>query len=172
MNQYPNPNSGTVEIKIEENVENFTKWNELDEGKTLLCSICLEELVNEENTILECHGCEIKVHKSCACAFEKHISMREREMQIQSHKSLLQSYNRQKQQFPGSVFPEAQEQNLIIEFVPKSDSNVKRLLSTREDVFPKYNERYFEKAFSKYYKIKDKTKLKDSERTLYLMTKL
>ena len=62
--------------------------------------------------------------------------------------------------------------NLIIEFVPKSDSNVKRLLSTREDVFPKYNERYFEKAFSKYYKIKDKTKLKDSERTLYLMTKL
>ncbi len=59
--------------------------------------------------------------------------------------------------------------NLIIEFVPKSDSNVKRLLATREDIFKKYDEKHFEEAFLKFYQIKEKRKIQDSERILYLM---
>lgn len=60
---------------------------------------------------------------------------------------------------------------LIIEFVPKEDSNTQRLLATREDIFKNYNEKEFEKTFSKLYKINKKEKLEGSERTLYLMEK-
>jgi hypothetical protein len=42
---------------------------------------------------------------------------------------------------------------LIIEFIPKSDSQVKRLLSSRVDIFPDYTKVDFENAFSKYYGI-------------------
>ncbi len=58
---------------------------------------------------------------------------------------------------------------LIIEFVPKSDSQVKRLLATREDVFPDYNQAGFEQAFSRYFTILSAEKLEGSERTLYLL---
>jgi len=58
---------------------------------------------------------------------------------------------------------------LILEFVPKSDSQVEKLLATREDVFPNYNEEGFEEAFSSFYKIVNKVKIEGSERTLYLM---
>jgi hypothetical protein len=58
---------------------------------------------------------------------------------------------------------------VIIEFVPKSDSQVKRLLSTRKDIFPKYNEAGFEEAFGEYFKIEQKTSVPGSERTLYLL---
>jgi ribosomal protein L11 methylase PrmA len=58
---------------------------------------------------------------------------------------------------------------LIIEFVPKSDSQVRRLLATREDVFPDYNEAGFEQAFGQYFKIMAAEKLGGSERTLYLL---
>jgi len=57
---------------------------------------------------------------------------------------------------------------LIIEFVPKSDSQVKRLLATREDVFPDYNETGFEQAFNRYFTILSAEKLGGSERTLYM----
>jgi hypothetical protein len=58
---------------------------------------------------------------------------------------------------------------LIIEFVPKSDSQVERLLATREDIFPDYNLNGFEAAFSKHFSIQRKDEVKGSERTLYLM---
>ncbi len=58
---------------------------------------------------------------------------------------------------------------LIIEFVPKSDSQVKRLLSTREDVFDKYNQADFEKYFSNYFEIMETVPVGESERTLYLL---
>ena len=61
---------------------------------------------------------------------------------------------------------------LIIEFVPKSDSKVKILLSTREDIFDNYNEQGFEDSFSTYYNILNKEKIAGSERYLYLMRKL
>jgi len=58
---------------------------------------------------------------------------------------------------------------LVIEFVPKSDSQVQRLLSTREDIFVDYTQRVFESEFRKYYKIENSVKIKESERILYLM---
>ena len=58
---------------------------------------------------------------------------------------------------------------LIIEFVPKHDSQVKRLLATREDIFPDYNETGFERAFSRYFTILEAEKLGGTERTLYLL---
>jgi hypothetical protein len=61
--------------------------------------------------------------------------------------------------------------SLIIEFVPKSDSQVQRLLATREDIFPDYNQQVFEDEFSKYFTIQGSERIKDSERTLYLMAK-
>lgn len=59
----------------------------------------------------------------------------------------------------------------IVEFVPKSDSQVKRLLATRKDIFPDYNEEGFEKAFGKYFTMVKKVSIQGSERTLYLFTK-
>ncbi|MFH0881941.1 MAG: class I SAM-dependent methyltransferase [bacterium] len=62
-------------------------------------------------------------------------------------------------------------EHLIIEFVPKEDSQVKRLLSTREDIFPDYNESGFEKAFSSTFKLVNKETIEGSLRTMYLMSK-
>ena len=61
--------------------------------------------------------------------------------------------------------------SLIIEFIPKSDSNAQRLLATREDIFPNYTQEAFESEFSKLFKIQASVNIKNSERTLYLMTK-
>ena len=58
---------------------------------------------------------------------------------------------------------------LIIEFIPKSDSQVERLLSTMQDIFPDYNQTGFETAFNRFFNIIEKTPIDDSERTLYLM---
>ena len=60
---------------------------------------------------------------------------------------------------------------LIIEFVPRTDSQVKRLLATREDIFSQYSKEGFEKAFSKYYKIQEEQTIINSERILYFMLK-
>ena len=58
---------------------------------------------------------------------------------------------------------------LIIEFVPKSDSQVERLLSTREDIFPDYTQSAFERSFGEYFEIQRSEAVPDSDRTLYLM---
>ncbi len=58
---------------------------------------------------------------------------------------------------------------LIIEFVPKSDSQVKRLLLTRDDIFENYDKKFFEIEFSKFFKIINSKKILDSERTIYIM---
>ena len=60
---------------------------------------------------------------------------------------------------------------LIIEFVPKEDSQVERLLATREDIFDNYDEESFEKAFSRFFSIEQKASVEGTERTLYLMNK-
>jgi ribosomal protein L11 methylase PrmA len=60
-------------------------------------------------------------------------------------------------------------QTLIVEFVPKSDSQVQRLLSTREDIFADYSRQDFEKYFSTYFQIEDAVEIKGTHRTLYLM---
>ena len=61
---------------------------------------------------------------------------------------------------------------LIIEFVPKTDSQVQRLLSMRKDVFPNYNKESFEEEFSQYFKIQKMSQVGDSNRVLYLMKKI
>ncbi|MEW6111140.1 MAG: SAM-dependent methyltransferase [Thermodesulfobacteriota bacterium] len=58
---------------------------------------------------------------------------------------------------------------LIIEFVPKSDSQVQRMLTTREDIFPNYTQEGFESAFSEYFTIMESGRVALSERTIYLM---
>jgi ribosomal protein L11 methylase PrmA len=60
---------------------------------------------------------------------------------------------------------------LIIEFVPKKDSQVKKLLISREDIFPDYTFEGFEKAFAEFFKTVRVEDIKDSERRLYLMKK-
>ncbi len=60
---------------------------------------------------------------------------------------------------------------LIIEFVPKGDSQVNILLATRKDIFPNYNEKGFEEAFKTRYNVIQKARIKGSKRTLYLMKK-
>jgi len=59
--------------------------------------------------------------------------------------------------------------HLIIEFVPKNDSQVQRLLATREDVFPTYHQAGFEQAFAGNFEILEQIDIEGSERTLYLM---
>ena len=58
---------------------------------------------------------------------------------------------------------------LIIEFVPKDDSQVKLLLKTRNDIFDFYNINNFKQDFSKYFTIIEEKQVKDSKRTLFLM---
>lgn len=58
---------------------------------------------------------------------------------------------------------------LIIEFVSKDDSQVKKMLSTREDVFEHYDEFEFENKFKKNFTILKKEVIKQSNRILYLM---
>lgn len=59
--------------------------------------------------------------------------------------------------------------NLIIEFVPKEDSQVKRLLASREDIFSDYTQAGFESAFSQHFKIEKAQVVNTSLRVLYLM---
>jgi ribosomal protein L11 methylase PrmA len=61
---------------------------------------------------------------------------------------------------------------LIIEMVPKEDSQVQRLLAAREDIFPHYTLEGFESAFSNDFEIKEKKEIVGSCRTLYLMSKI
>jgi hypothetical protein len=58
---------------------------------------------------------------------------------------------------------------LVIEFVPKSDSQVRKLLASRADIFPNYTFDGFESAFEASFKIREKVAVQESERFLYLM---
>jgi hypothetical protein len=58
---------------------------------------------------------------------------------------------------------------LLIEFVPKTDSQVERLLASREDIFEHYTHEGFEKAFGHFFNTLDRQHIRDSKRTLYLL---
>jgi hypothetical protein len=58
---------------------------------------------------------------------------------------------------------------LIIEFVPKSDSQVQRLLTSREDIFTDYNVEKFTEAFQEKFTIHEVIPIQDSQRALFLM---
>lgn len=61
---------------------------------------------------------------------------------------------------------------LIIEFVPKTDSQVSRLLVSREDIFDDYTADSFEREFTRFFKITKKIDLDDSQRSLYCFENL
>lgn len=58
---------------------------------------------------------------------------------------------------------------LIIEFVPKTDTQVQRLLSTRLDIFPDYHQEGFLQAFGVFFHVRDTVAIRDSQRCLFLM---
>jgi hypothetical protein len=60
---------------------------------------------------------------------------------------------------------------LIVEFTPKSDPMVKRLLLNRKDIFDNYKVETFETEFLKHYSIIEYKKVSDTDRIIYLMKK-
>ena len=58
---------------------------------------------------------------------------------------------------------------VIIEFVPKSDSMVKKLLTNREDVYPWYTLSAFESEASKHFLLVDRHELPTGKRVLYCL---
>ena len=58
--------------------------------------------------------------------------------------------------------------HLIIEFVPKSDSQVQRLLAAREDIFPDYTLEGFTRAFSRHFRLEQQIDIPGTQRTLFL----
>ena len=61
---------------------------------------------------------------------------------------------------------------LIIEFVPKEDSQVARMLALRADVFPDYTEANFVAAFEAGFRIVQTVRINQTVRTLYLMERI
>ncbi|NTV31104.1 class I SAM-dependent methyltransferase [candidate division WWE3 bacterium] len=60
---------------------------------------------------------------------------------------------------------------LIIEFVPKEDTQVQRLLTTRKDIFNQYSQESFEESFGKFYTISQSVAIPGTVRTLYKMVR-
>jgi hypothetical protein len=60
---------------------------------------------------------------------------------------------------------------LVIEFVPKSDSQVQKMLSSRLDIFDQYTRSNFERVFGTRFIIHQIINVRESERYLYLMEK-
>jgi hypothetical protein len=58
---------------------------------------------------------------------------------------------------------------LVIEFIPKSDSQVRKMLSGRQDIFPGYSPEGFLQAFEKCFTIHASVPERESERHLFLM---
>ena len=58
---------------------------------------------------------------------------------------------------------------LIIEFVPKQDPQVQRLLENREDIFDEYDQSEFEQAFGRHFHLRESRIVGDDGRLLYLM---
>ena len=57
----------------------------------------------------------------------------------------------------------------IVEFVPKDDPMVARLLGSRRDVFPDYSQEGFERAFGTCFRIVARAPIPDSGRIVYRM---
>ena len=55
----------------------------------------------------------------------------------------------------------------IVEFVPKEDAMVQRLLATRRDVFPDYDIAGFRSAFDTFFEVVTSAPVEGSERTLF-----
>lgn len=62
--------------------------------------------------------------------------------------------------------------SLIVEFVPKDDPQVRKLLGTRKDIFPDYRRDIFESVFGKYFRTIESSEIKNTDRVLYLMERI
>ena len=60
---------------------------------------------------------------------------------------------------------------LIIEWVPKSDSQVQKLLRTRKDIFDGYTLRGLSTAFGTRFHVREAVDVNQSERRMYLFEK-
>lgn len=58
---------------------------------------------------------------------------------------------------------------IVMEFVPKDDSQVQRMLASRKDIFTDYTQEAFEQAFSRRFRIEQAVPVRDSRRTVYVM---
>jgi hypothetical protein len=61
---------------------------------------------------------------------------------------------------------------LVIELVPKGDSQVERMLASREDIFSSYDQAGFEAAFSRRFETERREPIPGTKRTLYLMRRI
>ncbi len=61
--------------------------------------------------------------------------------------------------------------HLVIEWIPKDDPMVQRLLASREDVFDQYTRESFESAFAEHFSIDRREPLAGSVRLLYVMSR-
>jgi hypothetical protein len=57
----------------------------------------------------------------------------------------------------------------VIEWVPKEDSQVQRMLATRDDVFADYTEEHFAAGFAAWFDIVETVPLRESQRLIYVM---
>lgn len=60
---------------------------------------------------------------------------------------------------------------LLVEFVPKEDSQVQKLLRSRDDIFPEYHLEGFKAAFAPYFYLEQEMPIEGSARTLILYRK-
>ncbi|MDR0662169.1 MAG: hypothetical protein LBF76_02155 [Holosporales bacterium] len=58
--------------------------------------------------------------------------------------------------------------HVLVEFIPKEDSQIQRMLAAREDIFTDYTQAHFEDVFSRFFSLEEKFLIQDSDRTLYL----
>ncbi|MEN6299436.1 MAG: SAM-dependent methyltransferase [Anaerolineaceae bacterium] len=61
--------------------------------------------------------------------------------------------------------------NLIIEFVPKEDNQVKKLLASRDDIFHDYSNEGFLQAFMQYFTLQKQIPIPETYRTIYWFSK-
>jgi ribosomal protein L11 methylase PrmA len=61
--------------------------------------------------------------------------------------------------------------HLVIEFVPREDSQIQRMLTFREDTFADYSQAQFENAFRDRFELVRSVPVEQTERTLYLMSR-
>ncbi len=71
-----------------------------------------------------------------------------------------------------AIFLAALCRHLVIEFVPKEDSQVQKLLASREDIFPDYNQAGFEAAFLQYFAIRETVPIAGTYRILYRLERV
>jgi hypothetical protein len=60
---------------------------------------------------------------------------------------------------------------LLMEFVPKEDPQVQRLLRSRKDIFPSYTQDGFEASFVRRFEITESSRIPGSGRVMYFMTR-